>query len=161
MKIRDVMTSDVETCHPDTDLATVVRMMWDRDCGFIPVIDATGLLRGVVTDRDICIASATRRVLPEYMSAHQAMTHPVHACVPDDEVADALRAMKQYKVRRMPVIDSNGAVKGVISMNDIVLASQQGLGPDAKDIVATLAAICVHRTLTPEAPPAPGKPAVV
>jgi CBS domain-containing protein len=152
MKIRDVMTPDVETCHPNTDLATVVRMMWDRDCGFIPVVDAAGILRGVVTDRDICIASATRHVLPEYMSAHQAMTHPVHACVPDDDITDALRAMKQYKVRRMPVIDLDGGVKGVISMNDIVLASEQGLGPDAKEIVSTLAAICVHRMLTPETP---------
>ena len=155
MKIRDLMTTDVETCRPDTDLATVVRMMWDRDCGFIPVVDTAGALRGVLTDRDICIASATRRVLPEYMSAHQAMTHPVHACLPDDDVTDALAAMKQYKVRRMPVIDSRAAVKGVISMNDIVLASEQGLGPDAKEIVSTLAAICAHRTLTP------GTPAVV
>ena len=69
MKVRALMTSDVETCRPDTDLAAVARAMWDRDCGFIPVIDAAGALRGVVTDRDICIASATRRLLPEYMSA--------------------------------------------------------------------------------------------
>ena len=97
MKVRDVMTSDVETCRPDTDLAAVVRMMWDRDCGFIPVVDDAGALRGVLTDRDICIASATRRVLPEYMTAHQAMTHPVHACSPDDDIVDALGAMKQVQ----------------------------------------------------------------
>ena len=107
MKIRDLMTSDVETCRPDTDLSTVARMMWDRDCGFIPVVNADGTLCGVVTDRDICIASATRRVLPEYMSARQAMTHPVHACLPDDDVTDALPAMKRSKIRRMPVIDSD------------------------------------------------------
>ena len=152
MKIRHLMTSDVETCRPDTDLATVVRMMWDRDCGFIPVVDTASILRGVVTDRDICIASATRHVLPEYMSAYQAMTHPVHACLPDDDVTDALAAMKQYKVRRMPVIDSNGTVKGVISINDIVLASEQGFGPAPKEIVSTLAAICAHRTFTPGTP---------
>ena len=152
MKIRDVMTSDVETCRPDTDLAATVRMMWDRDCGFIPVVDAAGALRGVVTDRDIAVASATRRVLPEYLSAQQVMTHPVHACLPDDEISEALGAMKRHKVRRLPVIDSHGIVKGVISMNDIVLASQQGLGPDPKEIVSTLAAICVHRTFTPGAP---------
>jgi CBS domain-containing protein len=149
MKIHDLMTSDVEACRLDTDLAAVARMMWDRDCGFIPVVDAAGILRGVVTDRDICIASATRRMLPEYMTAQQAMTHPVHACLPDDDVSEALGAMKQYKVRRMPVIDPNGSVKGVVSMNDIVLASEQGLGPDPKQIVSTLAAICVHRVFTP------------
>ena len=152
MKIHDLMTSDVETCRPDTDLATIVRIMWDRDCGFVPVVDDAGALRGVVTDRDICIASATRRMLPEYLSARQVMTHPVHACLPDDDVSDALSAMTRYKVRRLPVIDPNGTVKGVISMNDIVLASEQGLGPDPKTIVSTLAAICVHRTFTPGSP---------
>ena len=154
MKVRDLMTSDVEACRPDTDLAAVAKMMWDRDCGFIPVIDNAGALCGVVTDRDICIASATRRLLPEYMSARHVMTHPVHACLPDDEVGEALAAMKQYKVRRLPVIDANGTVKGVISINDIVLATERGAGPDAKEIVSTLAAICAHRTF------APGMPAV-
>jgi CBS domain-containing protein len=149
MKVRDLMTSDVEACRPDTDLAAVARMMWDRDCGFIPVVDAAGALRGVVTDRDICIAASTRRLLPEYMPANQVMTHPVHACLPNDEISEALGAMKQYKVRRLPVIDANGTLKGVISMNDIVLASEQGLGPEPKEIVSTLAAICVHRVFTP------------
>ena len=152
MKIRDLMTSDVEACRPDTDLAAVARMMWDRDCGCIPVVDAAGALRGVVTDRDICIASATRRLLPEYMPASQVMTHPVHACLPDDEVGEALGAMKQYKVRRLPVIDVNGLLKGIISINDIVLAVERGVGPDPKEIVSTLAAICVHRAFTPGTP---------
>jgi CBS domain-containing protein len=149
MTLRDVMTTDVETCRPETDLASVVKMMWDRDCGFIPVVDVARTLRGVLTDRDICIASATRRVLPEYMTARQVMTHPVHACLPGDDVSEALRAMRQYKVRRMPVIDSNGIVRGVVSMNDIVLACEQGLGPDPKEVISALAAICVHRVLAP------------
>ena len=149
MKVRDLMTSDLEACRPDTDLATVARMMWDRDCGFVPVVDATRALRGVLTDRDICVASATRRLLPEYMSASHVMTHPVHACLADDEISAALEAMKRFKVRRLPVIDANGLVKGVISMNDIVLATERGSGTDPKEIVSTLAAICAHRSVTP------------
>ena len=149
MRVKDIMSTPAHTCQPDTDLGTVAGMMWEHDSGFIPVVGSAGTVLGLVTDRDICIASATRRVLPEYMSAHQAMTHPVHACVPDDDVTEALRAMKQYKVRRMPVIDSNCTVKGVISMNDIVLASEQGLGPDPKEIVSTLAAICAPRSVIP------------
>ena len=152
MKVRDLMTSDVEACRPDTDLAAVARMMWDRDCGFIPVVDAAGALRGVVTDRDICIASATRRLLPEYMAANQVMTHPVHACLPDDEVSEALVAMKRFMVRRLPVIDVNGLLKGIVSINDIVIAADRGAGPDPKEIVSTLAAICAHRAFTPGIP---------
>ena len=57
--------------------------------------------------------------------------------------------MKRFKVRRLPVIDANGLVKGVISMNDIVLAAERGSGTDPKEIVSTLAAICAHRSVTP------------
>jgi CBS domain-containing protein len=152
MKVRDVMTSDVEACRLETDLAAVAKMMWDRDCGFIPVVDAAGALRGVVTDRDICIASATRRLLPEYMSASQVMTHPVHSCLPDDDIGAALEAMKRFRVRRLPVVDLKGAVKGVISMNDVVLTGEQGLGPSPKEIVSTLAAICAHERSASGAP---------
>ena len=146
MRVRDVMTADVEACRPQTDAAAVAKMMWDRDCGFIPVIDQAGMLRGVVTDRDICIASATRRLLPEYMTASQLMTYPVHACGPDDDVSDALTAMKRFKVRRLPVISEAGTLVGVLSLNDIVLAAGRHAGPGANEIVAALAAICAPRT---------------
>jgi CBS domain-containing protein len=150
MRVRDVMSSDVETCRPETDGATVAKLMWDRDCGFIPVTDRSGALRGVVTDRDICIASATRGLLPGYMSASQLMTYPVHACRPDDDVTDALAAMKRFKVGRLPVIGETGTLTGVLSLNDIVLAAERSDGPDAKEIVSTLAAICQPRPAAPD-----------
>jgi CBS domain-containing protein len=56
MKVRDLMKTPAQTCRPDTDLAAVTKLMWDHDCGFVPVVDASGVL----TDRDICVA--TRRV---------------------------------------------------------------------------------------------------
>ena len=65
MQIKHIMTTDIATCQPDTNLAVVAKLMWDRDCGIVPVIDAAGTVAGVITDRDICIASATRRALPE------------------------------------------------------------------------------------------------
>lgn len=120
--------------------------MWDRDCGFVPVIDATGKVAGVITDRDICIASATRRLLPEQITAAQAMRRPpIHTTQPEDTIEKALATMKQFQVRRLPVIAADGTLKGVISMNDIVLASQHKEGPAPADIVSTLTAICTHR----------------
>jgi CBS domain-containing protein len=148
MKVREMMTSDVATCLPDTDLATVVKLMWERDCGFVPVVDRAGALLGVVTDRDICIASATRHLLPQYMPASAVMTHPVHACLPDDEATTMLEAMKRFRVRRLPVIDGGGTLRGVVSMNDVVLAVERGSELDPRAVVSTLAAICDHRTST-------------
>ena len=73
MQVQQIMTTDVVTCRPDTNLAVVAKLMWDRDCGFVPVIDAAGRVAGVITDRDICIASATRRLLPDQITAAKAM----------------------------------------------------------------------------------------
>jgi CBS-domain-containing membrane protein len=99
-----------------------------------------------ITDRDICIATATLHRLPEKISAEQAMPGPVHACMADDSVSDALTAMKEFKVRRLPVVDGSGRLQAVISMNDIALASDQERKPSPGDVVSTLAAICAHRT---------------
>ena len=146
MQVKQLMTSEIATCRPDTNLADVAKLMWDRDCGFVPVVDAAGKVAGVITDRDICIASATRRKLPEQITAAQAMRgQPIHTNQPDDTAEKALATMKQFQVRRLPVIAADGTLKGVISMNDIVLASQGKEGPAPAEIVSTLSAICAHR----------------
>jgi CBS domain-containing protein len=145
MKARDIMSKPPYTCGPHTDLATVAKIMWDHDCGFVPVVDASGTVAGVVTDRDICIATSTRRLLPEHISAAQVMTTSTHACLPDDNLSDILATMKQFQIRRLPVIDAHGILQGVISLNDIVLAANDTRGPLASEIVSTMAAICAHR----------------
>lgn len=146
MQVKQIMTSDVATCRPDTNLAGIAKLMWDRDCGFVPVVDAAGKVAGVITDRDICIASATRRLLPEQITAAQAMRRPpIQTTQPEDPIEKALGTMKQSQVHRLPVIAADGTLKGVISMNDIVLASQGKEGPAPADIVSTLSAICAHR----------------
>ena len=147
MRARDIMSTPPYTCGPQTDLATVAKIMWDHDCGFVPVVDPSGTVTGVVTDRDICIATSTRRVLPEHISAAQAMTTPIHACLPDDDISDVLAVMKQSRIRRVPVVGADGRLQGVISLNDIVLASNDRRGPQPSEVVATVAAICAHRPI--------------
>jgi CBS domain-containing protein len=145
MKAREIMSQPPYTCGPTTDLATVAKIMWDHDCGFVPVVDASGTVTGVITDRDICIATSTRRLLPEHISAAQAMASPIHACLSDDSISDVLATMKQCRIRRVPVLDANGRLQGVISLNDLVLASNATRAPQASEIVSTMAAICAHR----------------
>ena len=147
MKVREIMTAAVYTCQPDTDLGAVAVLMWDHDCGFVPVVDSSGAVAGLITDRDICMAAATRGLAPERISASQAMSQSVRACLPDDSVSEALEMMKHFKVRRLPVIDAHGLLQGVISMNDIARATDAKKGLSPKDVVSTLAEICEHRTL--------------
>ena len=146
MFIRQIMTTNVATCQPETNLAVVAKLMWDRDCGFVPVLEAGNRLIGVSTDRDICIASATRRLLPDQITAAQAMRRqPIHTTQADDTTEKALATMKQFRVRRLPVVAADGSLKGVVSMNDIILASQQKDGPAPADVVSALAAISAHQ----------------
>ena len=145
MKIQSIMTKDVATCSPHTDLAAVATLMWQRDCGIVPVVGEAGSVVGVITDRDICIAAATRGLPPSHIAASDAMSEPVHACMAGDDVSEALSVMKQFRVRRLPVIDKSGMLKGLLSMNDLVTAAGRAKGPAPKDVLATLSAICAHR----------------
>jgi CBS domain-containing protein len=148
MKVREIMTAAIYTCQPDTDLGRVAGIMRDHDCGFVPIVDASGAVAGLITDRDICMAAAARGLALEHLSASQAMSQSVRACLPDDTIPEALEMMKHFKVRRLPVVDAHGYLQGVLSISDLARATETKKGLAAKDVVSTLAEICEHRTLT-------------
>ena len=85
MKARDLMTPDVATCRPDEPMAEAARIMWERDCGIVPVVDAEGRPVGVVTDRDLCMASFTRNEPLSRMPVRDAMAKEVFSCREDDD----------------------------------------------------------------------------
>lgn len=148
MKVSDLMTPDPITCTPNTNAAEAARLMLDGDCGFLPVTD-NGKITGVVTDRDLFIALATRNRLPSTLSVGEVMRAPVFTCSPDDDAGEVLAVMKKHEVRRVPVEGFGGAVLGVVSMNDLVLAA--GLKPDVHGdaVVDALQAICAHHFPAP------------
>lgn len=148
MQVRDVMTGAPRTCSPGTSLAAAAALMLDGDCGILPVV-ANGTLVGVVTDRDLYIALATRDKRASEMTVGEVVQTPVHTCGPDDDVQAALDAMKQHCVRRLPVEGFGGTVMGIVSMNDIVLAAGSRKPVRDADIVSTLQAICAHHHPAP------------
>jgi CBS domain-containing protein len=137
----------VATCTPRTPLEQVIHLMTERDCGFIPVIEPDGRLAGVVTDRDICLSLAAHRRTPAHVSAEEAMTQPVFSCFVDDDVALAVATMRDRRVRRLTVLNRAGRLQGVVSMNDIMLATAEKDGPAPADAVAAMRSICAHRTI--------------
>lgn len=148
LRAQDLMSAPPDACQPQTDLAAVTRLMWDRDCGVIPVVDAAGHVVGVVTDRDICIATATRRLLPEHIAASQVMSRAVRTCLPGDTATDALAAMAEARVHRLPVVDGDGHLRGMLSLTDLVRAAGRQGGPTADAVVDALAVIGAPRALT-------------
>jgi CBS domain-containing protein len=144
MKVQDVMTVEVQTCRPESNLAAVTRIMWESDCGMVPVVDADNRVTGVVTDRDICIALGTRNQPAASVPVSDVASKFVFTCSAEDELPVALAAMRGGKVRRLPVLDGSGRLCGVLSLDDVVLRVQEGPGDvKLKDaMVGTLKAIC-------------------
>ena len=148
MKVKDIMTTDLKTCTPDTTLAEAAHLMWDGDCGILPVVD-DGALVGVVTDRDMYIALATQNARASELRIGAVATTNVATCAPEDDLRGALTAMKQARVRRLPVVGFGSTVIGILSMNDVLRAAAAGKSVASEDIVETLHAICAHHQPVP------------
>lgn len=140
------MRTEVQIAGPDTDLATIARFMWERDCGMIPIVTVDRRLVGVVTDRDICIAAATKGRAPAYIRAHELLHAPVVTCGPDDDCHAALTLLCERQLRRLPVVDPDGQLVGIVSLIDFIRIAQglrgaKGLYPSYEEIVSTLKAV--------------------
>lgn len=124
MKVKDLMTTDVKRCSRETNLAEAARIMWEGDCGAVPVTDERDHVVGVITDRDICIAAATRPRTEGEISVNDVISEKLYTCAPGDDVRAALETMKARKVRRLPVVDAGGRLVGIVSIHDIALQSR-------------------------------------
>jgi CBS domain-containing protein len=145
MKIAQLMTKDVKTCRNTDMLDAAVRLMWDCDIGSLPVIDDTGQLVGMVTDRDACMAAFLQRQPLHDISVAGAMTkHPV-ACTTDDNDRDVAGLMAKHKIRRIPVVDDAQRPIGLVSLNDLACTMARGREIPSNQVATTLAAICEHR----------------
>jgi CBS domain-containing protein len=152
MKIQDIMTSDVQCCGPDTNLAAAAKMMWDSDCGALPVLNVEGHVMGMITDRDICMAAATKNKPASDITVWETVSGKAYTCRLSDDVHTALDIMKREKVRRLPVVDEDGVLQGIVAMNDYVLLAADAKGAKApavsyEDVVRTMKAISMHRAL--------------
>ena len=119
MKVRDIMTKDVVSCQKGTDVAAAGRLMLQGHFGLIPVIDTHGQVAGVLTDRDIALAAATRHRDAWHIGVHEAMSSKVLSCFAEDDVSAALEQMEKAHVRRLPVLDGDTHLAGILSIDDI------------------------------------------
>ncbi len=149
MKVKEVMTRDVKACALTESLADAAKAMWDYDCGILPVVKDGKTVVGLITDRDICMAAATKGRTPSSISLEEVMTGRVYSTMPEDDVRRALETMQIQKVRRLPVVGPEGELKGILSMNDIVLKAKESKAKKPSqlnyaDVVTTYKAICEH-----------------
>ncbi|MBM4062711.1 MAG: CBS domain-containing protein [Planctomycetes bacterium] len=156
MQAKELMTKDPAAVRLVERLDAAARVMWETDCGFCPVVDATGLLVGVLTDRDLCMAAYTQgRSLGE-IPVSVAMSRNPRTCRGEDPLTAVLQTMQQAQVHRLPVVDGRGALVGVIAMNDLVRAAYtRPAAVAASAIVEALAAVGAPRRGARAVRPAP------
>jgi CBS domain-containing protein len=151
MKIAQMMTRDVKTCRQHDMLDRAAQLMWDHDIGSLPVVDASGQVVGMVTDRDACMAAYMQAQPLHRVPVTVAMTNHVVTCRPDDTDVAAARLMAKHKIHRIPVVDDDQKPIGVVSLNDLALAMAKGREIPAAAVATTLAAICERRSSMPVA----------
>jgi CBS domain-containing protein len=145
-KVETLMSQEVRTCRPTDSLHFAARLMWDHDCGCVPIVDEN-LVIGMLTDRDICMAAYMQgRSLPE-LTVEGAMSKHVYFCHPDDLLSEAEQIMAGHRVRRLPVLDKGGRLVGILSLSDLAreathTSRQNGRDVTRAEIGKTLIAIC-------------------
>ena len=150
MKVKEVMTEKPKTCTLTDNLAHVARLMWEADCGIVPVVAEGGRVVALITDRDICMASMTKGRNVSNIAVEDVVSGKVFTCKPNDDIHLALDTMRENKVRRLPVIAADGTLQGMLSMNDVMLRAEEARdkkAPDVSygDVVNTYKSICQHR----------------
>ena len=144
MQIAQLMSRDIHTCHQTDTLDIAARLMWDHDIGALPVVDDLGMLIGIVTDRDACMAAFLQREPLHALRVSLAMSKHVVACRPEDADTVAASLMARHKIRRIPVVDDDGHPVGLVSLNDLAIAAAHHAIPE-REISGTLASICERR----------------
>jgi CBS domain-containing protein len=151
MTIAEIMTKHAKTCLQTDTLDVAVKLMWDFDIGAVLVVDDSGQVIGLVTDRDACMAAYTQGQPLHCLQVAVAMTRHVVTCRPEDTDVSVARLMASNKIRRVPVVDDAQRPIGLVSLNDLALAMAKGRGVPASAVAGTLAAICEHRPGRPVA----------
>jgi CBS domain-containing protein len=168
MRIEEVMCRDVQHCSPEDSLESAARLMWEHDCGCAPVCTGDGEQRvvGMITDRDISMCALFQGKPLSQLKVRDAMSRDVGSCRPADDTSRVERLMSDRQVRRVPVVNEEGNLVGIVSLADLVRHAKprNSRAPGRvteSEIRETLANICAP-SRSEEAPsamagPAPGQ----
>ncbi len=126
MKIKDIMSKEVQIVSPDTLLHEVAKKMQQSDCGSVLVAKNDRLI-GVITDRDLALRCVAESHHPAETNAEQVMTKEILYCRDSDEMEDVAINMTKNKIRRLPVLDKDKRLVGIISLGDLAVNSTDHL----------------------------------
>jgi CBS domain-containing protein len=123
-RVLDAMTRSVVTCKADDSLNRAAQVMWEADCGAVPIVADDGRLLGMITDRDICMAAYTQGLPLSDLCVRSVMSTALHSCKAGDSLRSLMDTMAKYQVRRVPVVDEGGKLVGIVSLADVARLAQ-------------------------------------
>ena len=135
MKLREIMSDNVEVIHPDDTLHTAAEKMRDRDIGFLPVCDGERLI-GVLTDRDLITRALADGLESKAMLGRDLVTSPAIYCFDDQSVDEAAKLMHDNQIRRLVVLSRDKQMVGVISLGDLAMTADDKLSGDVLQSVS-------------------------
>lgn len=127
VKVEQIMNPDVKSCHAHDPLNRAAQIMWEQPCGAVPVVDEESRPIGFLTDRDICMAAYTQGKPLQALLVETAMTKKVVACQAEDELTAAAELMQQHRTRRLPVVNRDGVLVGILSLDDLACEAARKL----------------------------------
>lgn len=130
MRVSEAMTRDVKVANPNQSLHDVAKIMADDDVGCLPVGENDKLV-GMITDRDIAIRAVAQGKSPDATTVREVMTEDVKYCFDDQDVADVARNMGDIQVHRLPVVNHDKRLVGIIALADIANTAGAELAGDA------------------------------
>lgn len=133
MNISQVMTTDVRVGSPDDTLQKAAQMMSDYDFGILPIVDNNQLV-GMLSDRDITIRAVAKGFSPNEHHVREIMTHDVQHINQDESIEDAAQMMSDLQVRRLPVVDSDKQLVGIVSLGDLAISDEKAAGEALESI---------------------------
>jgi CBS domain-containing protein len=146
LTVGELMRTSVRTCSQDDSLNRAAQLMWENDCGCVPVIDPSGCVVAVITDRDVCMAAYTQDRPLTQLQVSSAMSKALYSCAAYDSLATAEGVMQSRQVHRLPVTDRDGRLLGILTLGDLARhldthpAGATEVTPD--EVAWTLAGIC-------------------
>ncbi len=146
MKVKKIMTKTVEVCGESDALSEACKIMWQKDCGVVPIVNKKLKVVGIITDRDIMVAAFLQNKTVSEINCSEIVSEEIISCTSADKVEDVLKLMKKYQVKRLPVVDEKEILEGIISITDILLSS----GDDKKmrkKVLKTIEAISKPRPI--------------
>ena len=150
-QVQHLMGKHVVSCLEGDSLDRAAQIMWENDCGAVPVVDGSGRVTGMVTDRDICMAAYTQGRSLKEISVSTASAKGLLSIAPGDSVERAEQIMARGQVRRLPVINADGRLVGLISVSDVarhlalLSSDRKNAGLSARDVALVFQAISQPR----------------